>query len=225
MRLPPSLEGVLGIFGGTFDPVHVGHLRTAYEIRARLGIERMHFIPAAVPPHRTRPTASFELRTEMLEAALEHEPGCTVDRRELGREGPSYTVDTAASLAAEFPAHALCLVLGMDAFVGLPTWHEWRRLLSLVNIVVARRPGSALPASGELGRLLAGHEVANPGDAYWERAGQIVVEDVTQLEVSATDLRDSIRAGIEPKYLVPDAVCNIITRTGCYAGEDEILES
>ena len=217
MRRPPALAGVLGIFGGTFDPVHVGHLRTAYEIRHRLGIDRMLFMPAAVPPHRSQPTAPFGLRVEMLEAALAGEAGCVVDTREAGREGPSYTVDTAMSLRTEFPDHVICLVLGMDAFAGLPAWHRWEELPGLVNIVVARRPGLALPDGGPLGRLLAERRVTQGPETLWERAGRIVVEDVTQLEVSATGLRDSIRAGIEPRYLVPDAVCNIIARTGCYA--------
>jgi nicotinate-nucleotide adenylyltransferase len=219
MKRSGTLAGVIGIFGGTFDPVHIGHLRTAYELRQRLAIDRIHFIPAAVPPHRPQPVASAELRVAMLEAALADDDSAIVDRRELEREGPSYTVDTAASLRAGYPQHALCLLLGMDAFLGLTTWHEWEGLLTLVNIVVARRPGAELPDSGRLGGLLAERRVSDPVAADWDLAGQVIVQDVTQLEVAATDLRASIGAGVAPKFLVPDAVWNIIVTSGCYAAE------
>lgn len=221
MKTPAALAGSLGIFGGTFDPVHIGHLRTAFELRERLGLERIHFIPAAVPPHRPQPEAPAALRVRMLEAALADEPGAVVDRRELDRAGPSWSIVTAESLRAEFPGHALCLLLGMDAFLGLPEWRDWERLLTLVNIVVARRPGASLPDSGSLGRLLAERRIEAGPAREWAAAGQLIVQDVTQLEVSATDLRASIRAGIAPKYLVPDVVRNIIATSGCYAGEDE----
>jgi nicotinate-nucleotide adenylyltransferase len=221
MKRPSTLQGVLGLFGGTFDPVHIGHLRTAFELRACLGIERILFIPAAVPPHRQQPVAPVALRVAMLEAALTDDDTAIVDRRELERAGPSYSVDTAASLRAEFPEHALCLMLGMDAFLGLTGWRDWERLLALVNIVVARRPGTELPNSGQLGRLLAERRVANPDAGVWDAAGQIVVRDVTQLEISATDLRASIRDGLAPKYLVPDAAWNIIVTSGCYAEKNE----
>lgn len=221
MRRPESIAGVVGIFGGTFDPVHIGHLRTAFELHVRLGLDRVHFIPAAVPPHRPQPVAPAKLRVAMLEAALAEEPYAALDLRELDRDGPSYTIDTVSSLRRELPDHALCLLLGMDAFLGLDQWRDWERLLTLVNIVVARRPGARLPDAGRLGRLLARHRISPGPDTSWEAAGQVLVQDVTQLEVSATDLRASIRLGIEPRFLVPDAVWHIIARTGCYAETDE----
>jgi len=217
MRVPESLEGVVGIFGGMFDPVHHGHLRTAYELRVRLAIDRVHFVPAAQPPHRAPPEASEALRLAMLEAALEHEAGWVIDRRELERQGPSYSIDTALELRAEYPRHALCLLLGMDAFLGLPAWHEWQRLLDVVNIVVARRPGAGLPEEGPLGQLLEARRVVPDARLPWAASGQIVVQDVTQLEISSSDLRASIRAGIAPRYLMPDAVWRLIESSGCYA--------
>ena len=217
MRRPPHLKGVLGLFGGTFDPVHVGHLRTAYELRVRFGFDRLHFIPAAEPPHRPKPMAPTEIRLKMLEAALAGEQDTVLDRREIDRPGTSWTIDTALSLRKEYPDHALCLLLGMDAFLGLPEWRNYDSLLDYVNIIVARRPGANLPDAGRLGRLLAARRVEPAPDRDWEKAGQIIVQDVTQLEVSATELRASIRAGVEPRYLVPDAVLQIIVKTRCYA--------
>jgi nicotinate-nucleotide adenylyltransferase len=217
MKLPGSLKAVLGLFGGTFDPVHHGHLRAAYELKIRFEIDRVHFIPASEPPHRDPPEASIELRLKMLEAALADEADCIVDRREIDRDGLSYSIDTAQSLRDEYPDHVLCLLLGMDAFLGLPEWHKWEQLLGLVNIVVARRPGASLPRDGELGHLLDERRVLPDAQRNWEAAGQIIVQDVTQLEIASTDLRNSIRAGIKPKYLVPDSVWNIIASSQCYA--------
>jgi len=217
MKLPKSLDGVLGVFGGTFDPVHHGHLRVAYELKTRFDFDRVLFIPASEPPHREPPEASIELRLKMLEAALADEVDCVVDRREIDRAGPSYSIDTARSLREQYPDHVICLLLGMDAFLGLPEWHEWDQLLGLVNLVVARRPGSSRPLGGELGQLLAERQVLPDGQTNWQVAGQIIIQDVTQLEIASTDLRNSIRAGIKPKFLVPDSVWNIIKTAGCYA--------
>jgi nicotinate-nucleotide adenylyltransferase len=217
MRLAAPLKGVVGIFGGTFDPVHHGHLRTAYELKQQLAIERIHFIPAWQPPHRPQPEAPVGLRLEMLEAAIGGEAGCIVDRREIDRGGTSYSIDTARSLRADYPDHVLCLLLGMDAFLGLPEWHQWEDLFDLVNVVVARRPGASLPGDGELGHLLEARRIVPDAESCWAASGQIVIQDVTQLEISATDLRNSIRAGIAPRYLVPDAVWDVIRTSGCYA--------
>jgi nicotinate-nucleotide adenylyltransferase len=217
MKLPPSLRRVLGLFGGTFDPIHNGHLRAAFELRQRLGLEKVHFIPAGQPPHRPEPVAGIDVRLRMLEAALQGEFGSVIDRREIERAGPSYTIDTVESFRHDYPDSVLCLLLGMDAFLDLPKWHRWQDLLGTVNLVVARRPGTTLPDSGEIGRLLQQRLVLPDAGQTWAQAGQIIVQDVTQLEISSTHLRESIRAGIEPRYLVPPDVGSIIAATGCYA--------
>ena len=130
----------IGVFGGTFDPVHFGHLRTAYELLVRLELAEVRFVPCAVAPHRRQPITDSATRVRMLEAAIADVPEFVIDTRELERAGPSYTVDTLESLRTEYPDEALCLLLGMDAFLGLPGWHEWERLLDLAHIVVANRP-------------------------------------------------------------------------------------
>jgi len=180
-------------------------------------LQRVHFIPARQPPHRPQPVAPVGLRLRMLEAALAEEAGCVIDQRELEREGPSFSFDTAKSFRREYPEHVLCLMLGMDAFLDLPHWHRWTELLDTVNLVVARRPGATLPHSGELGRLLQRRRIVPDPALSWAAAGQIIIQDVTQLEISSSDLRESIRSGIKPKYLVPPAVGKIIETSGCYA--------
>lgn len=207
----------IGIFGGTFDPIHYGHLRTALELKQLLDIGTVHFVPCATPPHRTAPMTDGALRLRMVEAAVRDEPGFVADDRELKRPGLSYTVDTLASFRQEFPDRSLCLLLGMDAFLGLPGWHRWRELLDYAHVVVAHRPGWEVPTAGALGALIAARRAPSAQVLVSARAGFVHVQPVTQLEISSTDLRDSLRAGRDPQFLVPDSVREIILDTECYA--------
>ena len=138
----------IGLFGGTFDPIHYGHLRTAFELWQELRLAEVRFLPTGSPPHRDDPLASSELRLAMVRAAVADQPAFVVDDREIRRTGISYSVDTVTELRAEYPDRSLCLLLGMDAFLGLPNWHRWRDLLGLAHIVVAHRPGWKAPTRG-----------------------------------------------------------------------------
>jgi len=207
----------IGIFGGTFDPIHFGHLRTAFELMQVLKLEELRFVPAGDPPHRGVPLAAAGLRLEMVRAAISGQPGFTVDDREVRRDGPSYTVTTLTELRAESPRQPICLVVGMDAFLGMDRWYQWREILRLAHVAVAHRPGWRSPTEGTLGQLLAQRGTSRVADLLDEQAGRVFVHPVTQLEISSTDLRDIIVNGRDPRYLVPDAVCEIIRRTGCYS--------
>ena len=207
----------IGIFGGMFDPIHYGHLRTALELKSVLGLDGVHFVPCANPPHRADSMADGRLRLRMVKAAIEDEEGFFADARELERSGLSYTVDTLASFRAEFPQRPLCVLLGMDAFLGLPRWHRWSDVLKLAHVVVAHRPGWSAPVTGALGDLLRERRTASSIQLTVSPAGLVHVQPVTQLEISSTDLRASLRAGTDPKFLVPDAVRRIILETECYA--------
>jgi nicotinate-nucleotide adenylyltransferase len=206
----------IGIFGGTFDPIHFGHLRTAFELLQALRLNEMRFMPAGNPPHRDITVASAEVRLAMVQAATQGQPGFVVDDREIRREGLSYSVDTMRTLRADFPDRSLCLIVGMDAFLGLPKWHQWRELLELAHLVVAHRPGWRAPSMGPLGELLVDRGTGRIGDLHESRAGCIYIHAVTQLEISSTELRKMITAGRDPRYLMPDAVRAIIEETGCY---------
>jgi nicotinate-nucleotide adenylyltransferase len=151
-----------------------------------------------------------------VKAATAGQPGFVVDDREVRREGLSYSVDTMRTLRADFPTRALCLIVGMDAFLGLPKWHQWRELLELAHLVVAHRPGWRAPSMGPLGELLVDRGTGRIGDLHEARAGCIYIHAVTQLEISSTEVRKSIAAGRDPRYLMPDAVRAIIEDTGCY---------
>lgn len=199
---------MIGIFGGTFDPVHFGHLRPALETMQSLALSEVRFIPCAQPPHRQMPLASAKHRMAMLSLAIEGQAGFVTDDRELRREGPSYMVDTLESLGQETD-QALCLLLGMDAFAGLPQWHRWQSLLSLAHIVVMQRPGVSrehLFQQHELTQLLQQAEVNAIQDLAGNTAGKIYFQQVTALDISATGIRQSLSSGESVRYLLPDTV-------------------
>jgi nicotinate-nucleotide adenylyltransferase len=207
----------IGIFGGTFDPIHLGHLRTGFELLQLLSLAEMRWIPVGDPGHREPPLASAELRLAMLRAAVADQPGFTVDDREMRRQGPSFTIDTLEELRAELPDRPLCLVLGMDAFLGFTRWRRYDDILGLAHLVVAHRPGWERPSAGPLGGLLAERGTTLAADLQQAVAGRIYVHAVTQLEISSTGLRDIITSGRDPRFLVPEPVRTIILETGCYA--------
>lgn len=207
----------IGIFGGTFDPIHYGHLRTAYELLCALDLAEMRFLPAGHPPHREGTFAPAALRLAMVQAAVAGIPGFAVDSREVYKATPSYTVETLAELREELGTQPLCLVIGMDAFLGLPRWHQWQRLLELAHLVVAHRPGWEAPEEGRLGELLAERGVASAAGLHAAPAGRILVHAVTQLEISSTDMRALLAAGGDPRFLMPDAVRDVLVGSGFYA--------
>lgn len=207
----------LGIFGGTFDPIHLGHLRTAFELMQSLDLAELRFVPAGRPPHRDAPFADAALRLELVRAAIADQPGFVVDDREIRRAGPSYTVLTLAELRAEHPRRPIVLAVGMDAFLGLTQWHRWQELFELAHLVVAYRPGWRAPGDGPLGELLRERGTDRVADLHEALAGRIVVRPVTQLEISSTELRSLIAAGQDPRYLVPEAVRSLLLGAGRYA--------
>jgi nicotinate-nucleotide adenylyltransferase len=153
---------------------------------------------------------------ELVQAAIAGEPRFCVDLRELERSGPSYTIDTLQSLRDEFPRRSLCLLLGMDAFLGLPRWHRWPELFDFAHVVVAHRPGWTAPADGPLGELLTQRAITDPQALHGALAGRLFVTPVTQLEISSSALRAMLARGADPRFLVPEPVREIIVRSGCY---------
>ena len=207
----------MGVFGGTFDPIHYGHLRTAYEMLQALRFDEVRFMPCGNPPHRKAPHADAQLRLEMVRVATDGQYGFVVDDRELQREGPSYSVDTLSALRTEYPLRPIGLIIGMDAFLSLPKWYHWREILRLAHIVVAHRPGWRAPDMGPLGELLTDHGTHRIGDLHQAKEGHIYIHDVTQLEISSSDIRELVTMGRDPRFLLPDAVCEVIANSGCYA--------
>lgn len=206
----------VGILGGMFDPVHCGHLRTALEVLESCELGELRLMPCRQPPHRTAAIAPAALRLRMLQAAVAGEPRLAVEELELGRAGPSYTVDSLRALRAGLGATPLCLVLGADAFISLPTWHRWREIGELCHLIVVHRPGHELSPAGEVATLLAARRNDDPRALRAASAGVICVRQVTALDISSSMIRTLVARGGDPRYLVPEAVRELIITAGCY---------
>lgn len=207
----------IGIFGGTFDPIHYGHLRTAFEMLQALRFSEVRFVPSGDPPHRGETFASAELRLEMVRVATAEQPGFVVDDCEFRRDGPSFTIDTLATIRAEQPDASLGLIVGMDAFLGLSSWRRWEEILDFAHVIVAHRPGWKAPDIGDLGDLITAHGTHRVDDLHEERHGYIHIHAVTQLEIASTEIRDLVAVGRDPRFLMPDAVRDLIVENGVYA--------
>lgn len=196
----------IAILGGTFDPVHNGHLRVAWEAAEALDAE-VRLMPAHVPPHRPAPVASAALRVELLRRALAGQSSLILDTRELDRAGASYTVDTLRGLREECgPARSLILLVGADAFGGLPTWREWRALFGLAHIAMLTRPGHTEPWPAELVAEAVPRRARAPGELHESAFGKVLSLPVTPLDISASAVRALLANGREPRWLIPDAL-------------------
>lgn len=189
--MPRPVTPPLALLGGTFDPVHYGHLRVADEARRALALSSVALVPAGDPPHRSRPVASATDRLAMLKLAVAEFPGLNVDGRELNREGKSYTVVTLEELRSEDESRPLLLLLGADVFRGLPAWHRWNDLFALAHLVVIDRPGTPLDALPAPLTLQAQQRVVKNSQALWSApAGAIYFQPVTPQPISASAIRD-----------------------------------
>lgn len=206
----------IGILGGTFDPVHLGHLRLALELKQQLDLAEMRLIPCHKPPHRDEPKATSEQRAEMLRIALKKCPELQLDECELVRNRPSYTYETLQELRAELGAEvSLVLCMGEDAFAGLPNWYCWQELITLAHIVVIARPGWNLPDSSQAVDLLRKHQ-RDANSLNYEPAGSIVLQSPRLLPISATEIRQQIQKGESAQFLVSDVVWQYIKANQLY---------
>lgn len=218
-----SSAAPMGILGGTFDPVHYGHLRLAEEARTALCLAGIRWIPAGRPPHRTVPSASAKHRVAMLRLALVGNQTFSLDEGEALSAAPSYTVPTLERLRAELgPRRPLVLLLGVDAFLGLGSWHRWRELFGLAHLAVATRPGYVLAAEG-MEAPLAGEfrvrQTSSPTALNEAPAGRILPFPIAALDISATHLRETLRSGGSARYLLPDPVLDYIAGHRLYTNE------
>ena len=213
----------IGILGGTFDPIHNGHLRIAQEALEQCDLEQVRFVPCGTPPHRAAPQAAAKARWEMVRLALNGHPDFLVDVHEIFRTDPCYTVDTLTALRLEFGAQQpLCLILGGDAFLQLHTWHEWRRLFVLAHIVVLQRAGGP-PLGNAMNNADAALQteyrsrlVPAATELHAAPGGAIFVADMPALEISSTDIRHRCTEERSIRYLLPDVVANYINTNSLY---------
>ncbi len=207
----PVLSPLVGVFGGTFNPVHYGHLRSALELVERLQLEQLRLMPSASPPHRDAPECSAERRAAMVELAVSGEPRLICDAREMQRPGKSYTIDSLIELRGELGTQqGLCMVLGCDAVQDIATWHRWQELLDWAHIVIITRPGWQLPRAGELAQWLKAHQLESSELLRQRPCGGIVIEELRPLAISSTEIRDLLASGRSARYLMPQSVLDYI---------------
>lgn len=213
---------MIGILGGTFDPIHNGHLRLAREALAQLHLTEVRIIPTGLPPHRDAPVASAQDRLEMASLAVAYKPGLTLDDREIRRQGVCYTVDTLTELRAELGAEeGLCLLLGADAFLGLTSWHDWRRLFELAHIVIAHRPGNTLDSAMMDAELAAQWQKRKVIKLPETPAGSILEFAMTPVDVSASVIRELLSQGKSVQGMLPYTVLNYIIQQHLYQNPSE----
>lgn len=206
----------VGILGGSFNPVHHGHLRVAIEAKACLDLSVVHLIPLFAPPHRDPPAVAAKLRFHMLQAAVQGDPALIADDREIRRGGISYTVDTLRELRAELASTPLCMIVGTDAFAHLHTWHEWQCLIELAHLIVVHRPGTQLPEHAPASELLAACMTEQVSDLLGSPAGRCMSISIPMLDISSTQIRSILHNKGNPRYLLPDPVLNIIREEQLY---------
>ena len=210
-------QKAIGILGGTFDPIHFGHLRMALELYEALDLAKVHIIPTYKPMYRKQPVASPKQRFNMVNWAVEGEPALIADDREIRRKGITYTIDTLIEMRKEMPDIPFCLLIGIDAFLGFTSWHRFKEILNYAHIIVAHRPHYHLSKDGDIAELIQIHLQKEISFIHENMAGGILLRPITALEISATDIRKQIAMGKNPRYLLPDAVYHYIKLHGTYS--------
>jgi len=194
----------IGVYGGSFDPVHLGHLRSAIEILRVQKLDELRFLPSGNPPHRSRARVVDKHRLNMLQLAVKDVAGIAIDDRELGRKSVSYSIDTLETIQAENPQAELTLVIGMDQFSAFDTWHRWQELLQRVELTVMERPGEIMSGSA---KELMKSSLRN----------RISIISVTQMDISSSRIRKDLQIGLDIRFLVPSSVRNYILSENLYS--------
>ncbi|MCP4048647.1 MAG: nicotinate-nucleotide adenylyltransferase [Gammaproteobacteria bacterium] len=211
----PSTEP-LALFGGTFDPVHYGHLRCADEAREKLGLKNLYLLPAGTPPHRASPQTTTRQRLDMLQLAQTEFPALKIDQRETRREGPSYMVETLQELRAEFPQRPLLLLIGQDAANLLHTWFHWQQLFSLTHIVILTRPSIKVEYQQDVTEQIQRRLYVDAQKLLHSQADGVLQLEVTSIDVSATNIKKLISQGRSLHSMMPAAVIDYINKNHLY---------
>lgn len=212
-----SVDRPIGILGGTFDPIHLGHLRMAIELQQSLSLDHVRIIPCYQPVHRKNPEAPAHQRLKMIEIAVQTEPALRVDACEIERKGPSYTIHTLQFLREKFPHQPLSIIMGIDALLSFTSWYQWESILKLSHLIIAYRPNYQLPQTGIVSELLNTHSVTDRHRLREIEGGNILLHPVTSIDISSTDIRKQISQGRNIRYLVPDSVYDFVKKNAIYS--------
>ena len=217
---------LIGILGGTFDPVHYGHLRPAAAVLQQADLDELRLVPCREPAHRPPPLANAEQRVALLRLAVQEFPEFLIDDRELRRPGPSYTVDTLSALQQELPQAHWCLILGMDAFLGFKQWHRWQHILELAHLLVMARPGYQSSATRSTAtELLAHHGLTAAAELRQQPAGGILLLPTPEIPISSTEIRAALHNRQPVQDLMPAAVADWLQQQPIYQAKTDAAVS
>lgn len=206
----------IAIFGGSFDPIHLGHCRVAIDILQQLNLQEIRFVPCKQPVHKEKVFAAAEHRQAMVKLAIEDTPGLVLDNHELERDTPSYMLETLQSLRSEVGEQPLCLIIGIDAFMKINTWHQWQELINYAHFIVIQRPNYQLTWPANIKDSLKQRVVENAAALQQQPAGSIYFHSPRLLNISATEIRQLIKEGKSPRFLLSRRVLNYIQAHGLY---------
>jgi len=213
------MEQTIGVYGGTFDPIHYGHLRPVMDVYEKYQLDHIRFIPSSIPPHRETPNTSIELRLKLIKAAIETIPAFKLDLREIDRGGKSYMVDTLKHLRQDYPNSSLALILGLDAFLNLPQWYCWQELLQYSHIIVTHRPNNELSIDKwpeKIADYYNQHRTLEKSMLHTSLCGKIFLTEVIQLDISSSNIRKRIRNKQSIDFLLPENVIRLINQHHLY---------
>lgn len=210
-------QSPIGILGGTFDPIHLGHIKIAEYVLKKCNLQKIIFIPCYTPAHRYKPIATAAQRLAMIQLAIKDHPDFIADDREIKRQGTSFMIDTLQSLKQDYPENPLCLILGTDAFANLDTWHQWQKLINYANFVVINRPGIKVEIPPPIKELLKNSEILDPSAFQHKPNGLIYQLHITPIPISATKIRKQLHDHKLPTDSLPKAVYNYICAEKIYS--------
>ena len=213
------MSKLIGIYGGTFDPVHLGHTSAAKEVQVALGMDEVRLVLSAQPPHRAQPMLTVKQRFALLTLAVANDDNLIADSREMLRSGPSYMVDTLSAMRHEMPDYSLVLILGMEAFNGITQWHQWQQLLELAHIVVTDRAGFDNELDESVMDLVSAHQTFDKNQLRQASHGKIFRQNVTPLDISATTIRSRMQSKQTVKHMLSPEVWAEIERNKLCPGQ------
>lgn len=216
MMISTPLVQPIALFGGTFDPIHLGHLQTALEIQQTYQLAEVRFIPCWQPVHRSLPIATPEQRLAMVACAIENIPTFKIEDCEIQRHQPSFTIETLELLRQKLPHTPLCFILGLDAWRGFAEWQRYEDILCLAHLIIAMRPSYSLPQSGKTAELLQRYQTHDTSVLHTSLGGNIVVHTLSERDISATEIRRQILEGKNPGDLLPNGVYDYIVKHRLY---------
>lgn len=206
----------IGFLGGTFDPIHFGHLRPALEIQQALNLQSLYLLPNYIAPHKEKSLANTQQRIEMVKLAIQETPELQLNTQELLRSTPSYTIDTLKLLRQQYPETPICFIMGMDSLINFDSWYQYQEILDYCHIVVSHRPGWDPTFNEVVSALLTKHQIQNPVLLHSALAGYIYFQSTSQLAISSSQIRDLLAAKRSINFLTPQSVCTYIKEQHCY---------